>query len=179
MTTDYTILLKQPGNVGVMPTDTVYGIVARAQDKTAVRRLYALKKREDKPGTVIGANIEQLLELGLKKADLAAASKFWPGPVSVVLPSPPDRLSYLHLGKKSLAVRIPNDESIHKLLLATGPLLTTSANLPGNAPAVNVIQAKKYFGQNVVFYHDGGDLSGRSASQLMILDEFGDFVCLR
>ena len=44
------------GGVGVMPTDTVYGLVARVADRPAVERLYTLKHREHKPGTVIAAN---------------------------------------------------------------------------------------------------------------------------
>ena len=49
--------LKQPGAIGVIPTDTVYGVVARAADGKAVARLYELKKRDDKPGTLIAADI--------------------------------------------------------------------------------------------------------------------------
>ncbi len=44
------------GAVGVIPTDTVYGIAARARDEVAFARLYSLKKREVKPGTLIAAN---------------------------------------------------------------------------------------------------------------------------
>jgi len=50
--------LAQPGAIGVIPTDTVYGVVCRAADAVAVKRLYALKQRAAKPGTVMAATIE-------------------------------------------------------------------------------------------------------------------------
>lgn len=161
-----------PGTIGVIPTDTVYGIVARAADQAAVAKLYQLKSREHKPGTLIAADIDQLVELGLKRRYLTAVEQFWPGPVSVVIPAANPSLAYLHQGKLSLAVRIPEDENLQKLLAQTGPLLTSSANQPGQPPAGTVAQAKKYFGDQVDFYIDGGDLSGRQPSTLIrIVDD--------
>src|SRR5665213_2242664 len=90
--------LQRPAAVGVIPTDTVYGIVARAADHEAVARLYKLKKREGKPGTIIAADIDQLVELGIKRRYLKAVEQFWPGALSVNIPSTDPELAYLHLG---------------------------------------------------------------------------------
>jgi L-threonylcarbamoyladenylate synthase len=164
--------LLRPGALGVIATDTVYGVVARAADQAAVNRLYALKKRDNKPGTLIAANISQLEELGLKHRYLKAVEQFWPGAVSVVIPAADPQLEYLHQGKMSLAVRVPDDQALQSLLIKTGPLLTSSANRPGEPPAVNVEQAKKYFGGQVDFYQDGGDLSERQPSTVVrIIDD--------
>lgn len=146
--------LKQ-GAVGVMLTDTVYGLVCRADDPAAVARLYALKHREHKPGTVIAGRLQQLIDLGLKARYLKAVEYLWPNPVSVVIPCD-DAHAYLHQGKRSLAVRIPADESLRGLLTQTGPLLTSSANLPGESPATTIAEARAYFGEGVDFYADGG-----------------------
>ncbi len=164
--------LLEPGAVGVIPTDTVYGIVARADDKSAVDRLYKLKKREDKPGTIIAANIEQLEKLGLKHRYLKAVEQFWPGAVSIIIPTTDPELAYLHRGKMSLAVRIPDDTKLQKLLQQTGPLVTSSANPPGEPTADTIQQAKAYFGNQVDFYIDGGDLSQREPSTIIrIIDD--------
>src|SRR6266567_4280535 len=96
--------LQKPGAVGVIPTDTVYGLVARAADQAAAARLYEIKKREAKPGTLMAANSGQLEELGLKHRYLKAVEQFWPGAVSVVIPVGDPALKYLHQGKMSLAV---------------------------------------------------------------------------
>lgn len=159
--------LLQPGAIGVIPTDTLYGVVARAADSRAVGRLYQLKRREGKPGTLIAAGIGQLEALGLKHRYLKAVEQFWPGAVSVVIPAADPALEYLHKGKMSLAVRVPGDAKIRQLLIKTGPLLTSSANQPGEPPATTRRQAEKYFGAGVDFYIDGGDLAGRKPSTII------------
>jgi tRNA threonylcarbamoyl adenosine modification protein (Sua5/YciO/YrdC/YwlC family) len=164
--------LQQPGAVGVIPTDTVYGVAARAADESAAARLYQLKKRDGKPGTLIAASIEQLEELGLKHRYLKAVEQFWPGAVSVVIPAANPELAYLHRGKMTLAVRVPNDKKLRALLRQTGPLLTSSANHPGEPVAATITQAKDYFGGLVDFYIDGGDLSQREPSTIIrIIDD--------
>ena len=164
--------LKKTGAVGIIPTDTVYGLVACAADQAAVERLYELKKRTGKPGTIIAANLEQLESLGLKHRYLKAVEQFWPGAVSVVIPVSNPELAYLHQGKLSLAVRLPKQADLQALLAQTGPLLTSSANPPDQPTAVNIEQAKTYFNDSVDFYEDGGDLSERQASTVIrIVDD--------
>jgi L-threonylcarbamoyladenylate synthase len=165
-------LINEPGAIGVIPTDTLYGVVACATDKKAVERLYDLKKRENKPGTLIAANLEQLEKLGLKHRYLKAVEQFWPGAISIIIPCGDPALAYLHQGKMSLAVRIPADKQVQQWLRQTGPLLTSSANQPGKPPAANIGQAKQYFGDDVDFYVDGGDLSNRQPSTVIrIIDD--------
>jgi L-threonylcarbamoyladenylate synthase len=164
--------LLEVGAVGVIPTDTVYGLVARAADREAVQRLYELKRRQHKPGTIIAANREQLETLGLKHRYLKAVEQFWPGAVSVVIPVSSPELAYLHQGKLSLAVRIPEQKDLQDLLQKTGPLLTSSANPTEQPTAQTVNEAKAYFKSTVDFYEDGGDLSGREPSTLIrIVDD--------
>jgi tRNA A37 threonylcarbamoyladenosine synthetase subunit TsaC/SUA5/YrdC len=81
-------------------------------------------------------------------------------------------VAYLHQGKQSLAVRIPNKPDLLELLKQTGPLLTSSANHPGEPPANTIDEAKAYFGNEVDFYIDGGDLSGHAPSTVVrIVDD--------
>lgn len=159
------------GAVGVLPTDTIYGLVATAGNTSAVARLYALKNREHKPGTVIAASIDQLVDLGIKRRYLTAVEQFWPGALSAIIPTG-DGLDYLRQGILGLAMRIPADETLRQLLDQTGPLLTSSANQPSEPPANTIAEAQKYFGEQVDFYVDGGDLGGREPSTLIrIIDD--------
>ena len=158
--------LVTPGVIGVIPTDTVYGVVARAADQQAVARLYHLKRREAKPGTLIAASMNQLAELGIKLRYLNAVQQFWPGAVSVVIPCG-EELQYLHDGLRSLAMRIPANIELRNFLEQTGPLLTSSANQPGEPPANTVQEARQYFHDDVDFYIDGGDLSGQAPSTVI------------
>ena len=164
------ISLLKDGSLAVIPTDTVYGLVCRADDKMAVARLYDLKQRDNKPGTVIAADTDQLVRLGIKARYLKPVAHYWPNPISIVIPS--FELEYIHLGVGSIAVRIPRHSELQQLLTKTGPLLTTSANMPGQPEAATEEEAERYFGESVDIYIDGGDLSGRQASTVIrIVDD--------
>jgi L-threonylcarbamoyladenylate synthase len=160
------------GAVGVIPADTVYGLVASAENEKAVKRLYALKKREKKPGTVIAANISQLVDLGLKYRYVKAVEEYWPNAISVILPFSDPNKNYLRMGRPDLAVRIPKDKTLNMLTIKTGPLLTTSANQPDKPVAITITEAQKYFGDQVDFYVDGGDFKNREPSTIIrIIDD--------
>src|SRR5579884_3657944 len=165
------------GKVGVIPTDTIYGLVARAADAAAVNKLYQLKHRQSKPGTLIAADIKQLEDLGLKHRYIKAVEQYWPGPVSVLIPISGNSLSYLTQGKSTIAVRLPDQMKLQSLLEQTGPLITSSANTPGEKPAENIDEAREYFKDKVDFYVDGGDLSGRQPSTIIrIIDDAVELV---
>ncbi|HSX30343.1 MAG TPA: L-threonylcarbamoyladenylate synthase [Candidatus Saccharimonadales bacterium] len=159
------VLALKTGAVGALPTDTIYGLVCSASNQQAASRLYGLSGRS-MPGTIIAANTQQLVELGLRARYLKAVEQYWPGPLSVVIPCGYE-LSYLHLGKNSLAVRVPADSAIVKLLAQTGPLLTTSAARSGESPARSVAEARTYFAEAVDFYVDGGSMTGRLPSTVI------------
>lgn len=72
-------------SIAVIPTDTVYGIVARAADEAAVARLYALKPRENQPGTLIASSVNDLAALGLSLATLQRIEHYWPASLSVII----------------------------------------------------------------------------------------------
>lgn len=154
------------GAVGVLPTDTVYGLAAKAANQNSVDRLYALKERDSKPGTLVAADIDQLLELGLTRRYLIAVADYWPNPLSIVLPAPAE-LAGLTQGQGTLAVRIPADQKLRQLLAKTGPLITTSANRPGETTAVNLAEAEAVFGNRVDFYVEGGDYTNREPSTVI------------
>jgi L-threonylcarbamoyladenylate synthase len=143
------------GLVGIMLCDTVYGIVCSAHNKQATQKLYGLKSRVNKPGTLIASNVDQLIELGFDESILKKAQPFWPNPISIEVPCDSkyaSKRNYLHLGTGAQAVRIPNNHDLLALLDITGPLQTTSANPPGDPTANSIEEAKAYFGDQVDFY---------------------------
>jgi len=178
LSTEKAIEIIRNGGVGVLPVDTVYGLVASAHNPDAVTRLYALKKREQKPGTIIAASVQQLIDLGFDHDHLEPVQKWWPNPLSVVLPVGDD-LFYLHQGLDSLPVRIPKDDRVLAILEQTGPLSTSSANQPGEPESVNVDEAWDYFGDSVDFYVDGGNMAGRAPSTIIRFYKTGSLEILR
>ena len=162
------------GGVGVIPTDTVYGLVAKATHKAAVDRLY----RHLQPGTIIGADSEDLCELGFDRKELDGAKKYWPNSVSVVL-SATNIEPYLKKRRTALPVRIPSYPPLAALLETTGPLMTTSANAPGQPTATTIAAAMHYFGDDVDFYVDAGDLGDRPPSTIIGFDDNKQIVVYR
>lgn len=160
------------GAVGIIPTDTVYGIVASALDPQAIARLFIIKHREHKPGTIIGASLQQFVDLGLRERYITPIAIHWPAPLSVVIPCTYGTLGYLHLGKGSLAVRIPVDDTLRQALEVSGPLMTSSANTPGAPVASTIEEAEAYFGDTVDFYVDGGPITDHKPSTIItVIDD--------
>jgi L-threonylcarbamoyladenylate synthase len=183
-TTPFTITISeavaalQDGGVGVMPTDTVYGLVARAHDAKAVGRLYALKHRHHKPGTIIAASVAQVHDLGVSQTLLDQVANLWPNPLSIILPVGKD-FAYLHQGIGDIAIRVVDSPNIRQVLEQTGPLLTSSANQPYQPGATTIQQAWDYFGDTVDFYVDDGDRSGYLPSTILRLLDDGEIDVLR
>lgn len=162
------------GAVGVLPTDTVYGLACRAADQAAVSKLYGLKDRESKPGTVIAADVSQLEQLGLDYVTLSQAEEHWPGPVSVEIKNSLDYLTQ-STGRNAYRV-VSGPPQLLDLLRITGPLLTSSANAPGSPVSGTIAEARRYFDESVSFYVDGGDLSGNLPSTLVRITASGTEV---
>src|SRR5690606_25594332 len=113
----------------------------------------------DKPvGTILINDAEQIEDY-VAPEQLLPAQVYWPGPVSVVLPVG-DKLNYAHRGLQSLPFRIPDYPALRRLLAATGPLASSSANSAGKPTATTIEEAMGIFREAVDFYVDGGDLSG-------------------
>ncbi|KKR62575.1 threonylcarbamoyl-AMP synthase [Candidatus Nomurabacteria bacterium RIFCSPHIGHO2_01_FULL_39_220] len=163
-------VLKEDG-VAVMPTDTVYGIVGMAQSEFVVNRIYELRKRApDKPCIIIIGDESDLEKFSIILSDKQkiALKKYWPGPVSIVLDCPDEGLEYLHRGTKTLAFRVPREEELQKLLKKTGPLIAPSANTERFPPATNIAEAKKYFGDQVDLYIDGGEIKSPTSKVIKL-----------
>ncbi len=174
------IQIIKSGGVGILPTDTLYGLVCRAQDKKAVERLYKIRKRNPKkPCIILISKISDLKLFGIKLKDSEKKflEKYWPGEVSVVLECKEKKFQYLHRGTKTLAFRLPKKESLRKIISKTGPFLAPSANPEGMIPALTITEAKKYFGDEVDFYVNVGKLNKKASTLVKIKD--GEVEVLR
>lgn len=175
------IELLKAGQVGVMPTDTIYGIVGSALNPTTVEEIYDLRKREpDKPFIILISSLDDLkkFEVKLTKEQKDFLQKNWPNPLSVILVVNADKFKYLHRGKKSLAFRMPKEQKLLELLKQTGPLVAPSANLAGGKPAETIEDAKKYFGDKVSFYLDRGKLKSEPSTIIQLYED-GTRIVLR
>jgi len=166
-------ILKADG-VGVLPSETLYGLMCLALSKKAVERVYKIRKRNpEKPCIILISEIADLKLFGVKLKDFEKKflKKYWPGAVSVVLDCQKAKFSYLHRGTKTLAFRLPKYETLQKLISKTGPLLAPSANPEGLVPALTISEAKKYFGDEVDFYVNVGKLNKKPSTLVKIKDD--------
>lgn len=171
-------LLK--GDVVVIPTDTVYGIVAQAENQKSVEKVYRIKGRDDnKPFIVLISSLFDLEKFSIKLDKNAGQflAKNWPAPLSVILPCPSEKFSYLHRGTNEIAFRMPAITGLRELISSVGPLIAPSANPQGEEPALVVEEAKNYFGDKVDIYVDGGILNSEPST--LIRFENGNVVVIR
>src|SRR3989344_7686334 len=168
------------GGVGVLPTDTIYGLHGSAKFPETIERIYRLKNREgDKPMIILISSLLDLDQFGifLDEKNKAILGKVWPNPVSVVLSCPNPQFKYLHRGKESLAFRIHKDEFLQNILCQSGPLVSTSVNLAGGKSAESIDEAAEYFGDRIDLYVNKGELSNGSSTVIALKN--GEIQVLR
>lgn len=163
--------LLNSGHVGVLPTDTIYGLVGTALKREVVEKIYSVKKRRpEKPFIILISSIKDLKKFGVEIS--SSANKFlsqvWPGKISVILPCPGKELEYLHRGTFSLAFRLPDNKFLRSLIKTTGPLVAPSANPEGFNPATNLKEAQSYFGEKIDFYVNFGEIKGEPSDLVKI-----------
>lgn len=139
------------GGVVAIPTETFYGLAADTTSEAAVARIFEIKGR---PATMalplVGASLEQVSEtLGpLDQRTLKAATRFWPGPLSLVV-------------NGNVAVRVPDHAFVRALCARVGRLLTaTSANKTGEPAATDAATVERTLGDLVDLVIDGGTTPG-------------------
>lgn len=162
------------GQIIVYPTETFYALGADALDPGALARLFELKRRDPhKPVGLIAADRRMAFALAREVPEPARrlAAKFWPGPLTMVLPAraglPPELLG----PGGGVGVRVSSHPVARALSAALGrPLSATSANRAGQAPATTTAQARAAFTDKVKVYVEGGRLSAAAPSSVVAFE---------
>lgn len=166
------------GGTALVPTETVYGLAARADKTQAVDRIYQIKGRSfDKPLALCVKDLDAALEYG-EMSDFAKdlAIAFWPGPLSLVVKASSDgpkldtRLYGQNLkGESTISLRCPQTDWISRIN-SNIPVALTSAN-PSGSPAPRSLQdAKANIGDKVDFIYDGADCAIGISSTILAVD---------
>jgi len=145
----------------VLPTDTVYGLCAVAT-RVATERMYALKGRPfGQPSALLAASVEQLLD-AVPELDEHLVRALLPGPFTLVLPNRAGRYPWL-TGEtpQAIGVRVPElPASARAVVAAAGPVVATSANLPGGRDPRRLDDVPTELRERVAALVDGGELPG-------------------
>jgi len=159
------------GELVVIPTETVYGLAADAENPLAVARIFALKGRPaDRPLIV---HIPDAAALDQWATDIPAyaralAAAFWPGPLSLVLPRSQRVPDAVTGGQDSVALRVPAHPLALQLLRAFGGgIAAPSANRYGRISPTTTAHVRAQFGDDTPFIVDGGPCSGGIESTIV------------
>jgi L-threonylcarbamoyladenylate synthase len=160
--------LLRDGGVVAFPTDTVYGVGVAAAQPDRLDALFELKRRpSEKQIPMLVSDLDEVAAGGwvVDERATALAERFWPGPLTLVLPAE-------GAGGASQAFRVPAHEVALGLIRAAGPLLATSANIsgePDTLDAEDVLIAFATQQDGLVAVVDGGRVPGGAPSTVLDL----------
>ena len=166
----------EKGGAIVLPTETVYGLFAKALDEKAVDHVYQLKRRpRDKALNLNVASIDDILYFSKHQPAYLKnlVDAFLPGPLTIILEAN-DRVPYwVNSDLTTVGFRMPSHPVTLDLIREFGPLIGPSANISGHASGVSFKEILKDFDQEVLGLEDDSFLTGKDST---ILDLSGDKV---
>ena len=164
------------GQLVAFPTETVYGLGADAASPTAVQRLYAAKGRPSSHPVIVHIGDASKLSNWVREIAPAAselARRFWPGPLTMVLPRAKQVLDSVTGGQDSVAIRVPAHPLAQALLRAFGGgVVAPSANRFGRVSPTTAAHVRSEFGDEIAMVLDGGPC--RVGIESTIVDLTGD-----
>lgn len=169
--TENIIKVLNDNQIGVMPTDTIYGIHCKALNNDLIDRIYEIKQRPEKMPFITVINSPEdltLFDIQIGEFEKEQIEKFWPGPNTLIFKTREG---------ETRSFRIPRNDFLISILNETGPLISTSANLHGQPSAKNIQEAQEYFGDEIDFYVDGGELNNPASSVYNLTS--GEIIKLR
>jgi len=175
------VIVLARGGVVAIPTDTLYGLAVDPLSPTAIARLMAVKERpKERAVALIATDLAQVVaDLGeLPPLAHKLASRYWPGPLTLLVPRPASLPADLTGGNSLVGVRVPNDDTARELCRAWGHVLTaTSANISGEPASDNPDHIARVFEhRDVGLLLDAGRTCGGPPST--VVDAAGDEIRL-
>jgi L-threonylcarbamoyladenylate synthase len=159
------------GGIVAYPTETFYGLGVKYDMELSLSRLYHIKQRpKDKAMPIIIGSRPQLSLVagGINEAAESLIEKFWPGPLTLLLPAKENISEWITAGTGKVAVRIPGESFALQLARHAGfPLTSTSANPSGLPPAQETGTVKEYFQDDIDLIVDGGGTPGGRPSTIV------------
>ncbi len=175
--------LINDGEVIGMPTETVYGLAADATNEEAVRKIFAAKNRPcDNPLIVHISNLDMINDIALEIPDLVyiLAEKFWPGPLTMIMPKSDDIPMVTSGGLNTVGIRFPSHEVALSLIDKCGkPLAAPSANLSGSPSPTTAQRVFEDMNGRIPAIIDGGECEVGVESTVISFDADGAIRILR
>ena len=159
----------EKGGAVVLPTETVYGLFAKALDKKAVDHVYQLKRRpRDKALNLNVAHLDDILNFSKNKPPYLQklVDCFLPGPLTLILEAN-DKVPYwVNSDLTTVGFRMPSHPITLELIREFGPLIGPSANISGCESGVNFKRILEDFDQEILGLEDDSFLTGHDSTIL-------------
>ena len=155
------------GRAVVLPTETVYGLFAKALDKKAVDHVYKLKGRpRDKALNLNVASLDDILNFSKNQPPYLQklVESFLPGPLTIILEANGKVPYWVNSGMPTVGFRMPSHPVTLELIRGFGPLIGPSANISGQSSGVSFKEILKDFGQEVLGLEDDAFLTGQDST---------------
>ena len=161
----------EAGRAVILPTETVYGIFAKALDQQAVDYIYELKRRPREKALNLNVADEETIRIYSKRQPSYLSkliASFLPGPLTIILQANEKVPEWIHSGMDTVGFRIPAHPKTLELIRKFGPLVGPSANLSGYASGTKYEAIVKEFDQLVPGFEDDAFLTGQDSTILDI-----------
>lgn len=149
------------GALAILPTDTVYGIIADATNESAASLVFEAKKREKKPLIVMVSSIDMLNKYAeVNELQSKLIEKYWPNTLTILFKKKDTISNTVTADSSYVGIRMPNNKLLLELMNTLDkPLISTSANISNEKVITSVdlidIELKKY----ISYIYDGGQMS--------------------
>lgn len=158
---DTAVQTLRDGELVAFPTETVYGLGANAQNPAAVRKIFAAKGRPENHPVIVHLDSPRFLHRWVSEVSDTAtklAERFWPGPLTMVLPRAPNVHDIVTGGQDTVAIRVPSHPMAQQLLTAFGGgIAAPSANRYGRLSPTRPEHVRDELGDAVKVILDGGE----------------------
>jgi L-threonylcarbamoyladenylate synthase len=154
-----------------VPTDTLYGLAADPFSAIAVARVFAVKGRlAERALPLIAADMDQVARAlgGLPEAGRLLAERYWPGPLTLLVPAPAALAREVSGGTGRVGVRVPANAVARAICAEVGrPITATSANISGEPATADPDEVEGALGGRIDLLIDTGRTSGGAASTIV------------
>ncbi len=163
------------GGVAILPTDTVYGIVADAFNEEAVRKIYEIKERNfSKPCNILVSNENMIKKAvaGLSEKEEKVIKNFFPGALTLIVKKSKDIPSLVTAGLDTVGIRMPKNKFLLELIEEINrPIVATSLNISGEESKINVNYIPSKISSKVDCIVDAGETKVKVPSTIIAIEE--------
>lgn len=175
MDIDKLVTVINNGELAIIPTDTVYGIVGDATNIDVVHKVYEVKKRDySKPLILMVSNIDMLKKYvdSINDIEKQLIRKYWPGKLTILFKKNNNVSDIITSGSSLVGIRYPNNKDLIELMERLDkPLISTSCNISSKNVITNIDMLEEDISKYVSYIYDGGILSDTSSTIVKVVDE--------